>query len=68
MAMFMEDPPTTSSGQATPAAASGATQSNFLQTLGSGVVGAASTFYQSSITPPRYRKTYPARHPNLPFN
>lgn len=66
MGLVMEDVSTSSPGPGAPS--SGTSQSNFLQTLGSGVVGAASSIYQSSITPPRYRKNFPNRHHNLPFN
>jgi len=68
MGLVMEDQMTTGPPGSSSAQPGGAAQSNFLQTLGSGVVGAASSIYQSSITPPRYRKTIPARHHNLPFN
>ena len=66
MGLVMEDQISSSQGITAPPGSP--SQGNFLQTLGSGVVGAASSIYQSSITPPRYRKTLPTRHHNLPFN
>jgi len=56
-----------SSTSTTPPSGSVSGQANFLQTLGSGVVGVASSLYQSSITPPRYRKSF-TRNYNLTFN
>ncbi len=67
MGLVMEDQMSVV-GQGTSAPPGSPAQGNFLQTLGSGVVGAASSIYQSSITPPRYRKTLATRHHNLPFN
>ena len=70
MGLVMEDQPSgQGQGQGGTSTPSGSgSQSNFLQALGSGVVGAASNIYHSSITPPRYRKHFPVRQHNLPFN
>ena len=57
----------TSAGAAVSGATSGATNTanNLLQTIGSGVVGAASSLYQNSVTPSRYKKAFSVHRPSF---